>query len=80
MEPRLPTKLIPFSESELSELHDWRLPLLRFVSFAGAATWCCSPRPPDLLYAPNHFWLAAEESGLCHIGIDAFLADVVAKH
>ena len=28
---------------------------------------------------PNHFWLDAEESGLCHIGIDGFLADVAGK-
>jgi glycine cleavage system H lipoate-binding protein len=31
------------------------------------------------MYAPNHFWLAADESGICHIGIDAFLANVVAS-
>jgi len=36
-------------------------------------------RPTDLLYAPNHFWLAVEDSGFCHIGIDAFLAEVVGK-
>ena len=33
-------------------------------------------QPANLLYAANHFWLDAEESGLCHIGIDGFLADV----
>ena len=35
--------------------------------------------PAGFLYAPNHFWLAADESGICHIGIDAFLADVVGE-
>jgi len=35
--------------------------------------------PADLLYAPNHFWLAAEESGISHIGIDAFLSHVIAE-
>ena len=35
--------------------------------------------PPDLLYSPNHFWLDAEESGLCHIGIDRLLADVAGR-
>src|SRR5581483_4374448 len=35
--------------------------------------------PPDLLYTSNHFWLQAEESNLCHIGIDGFLAEVAGK-
>jgi glycine cleavage system H lipoate-binding protein len=72
-----PTKLIPVSESELSSCAtggyrfcDSYLSIER-PSGAHAA-------PAGFLYAPNHFWLAAEESGLCHIGIDAFLADVVA--
>ena len=56
------------------ELHEQQLPLLRFVPAAGAT----SHHHPsaNLLYTPNHFWLDAEESGLCHIGIDGFLADV----
>ena len=29
---------------------------------------------PSLLYAANHLWLDVAEGGLCHIGIDAFLA------
>jgi hypothetical protein len=29
-----------------------------------------------LLYASNHFWLDAEDSGLCHIGIDGFVAEI----
>lgn len=73
-----PTKLIPFSESELS------------ICATGGYRYCESyltlarphgalAPPPDLLYSPNHFWLAAEESGLCHIGLDAFLAEVVGK-
>jgi glycine cleavage system H lipoate-binding protein len=71
-----PTKLIPFSESELS------------ICTAGGYRYCESylalarphgaiAPPPDLLYSPNHFWLAAEESGLCYIGLDSFLTDVI---
>ena len=32
--------------------------------------------PPDLLFTPNHLWLAIGEEGLCHIGIDAFTAHI----
>ena len=28
-----------------------------------------------LLFSPNHLWLDASADGLCHIGIDAFLAE-----
>ena len=35
-----------------------------------------STPPPNLLYSQNHFWLDAEESGLCHIGVDGFFADI----
>jgi glycine cleavage system H lipoate-binding protein len=73
-----PTKLIPFSASELSSC------------VAGGYRFCPSylslvrPQaahavPAGLLSAPNHFWLAVEEFGLCHIGIDAFLAGVVGE-
>lgn len=72
------TKLIPFSESELSSCatggHRYCDSYLSLARPQGALA-----APAGLLYAPNHFWLAAEESGLCHIGIDAFLADVVAN-
>ena len=35
--------------------------------------------PSGLYFTPNHLWLDGEESGLCHIGIDAFAAEVVEK-
>jgi glycine cleavage system H lipoate-binding protein len=71
-------KLIPFSDSQLSSCTtggyrycDSYLALARpHGAFAA---------PADLFYAPNHFWLAAQETGLCHIGIDGFLADIVGK-
>jgi len=34
--------------------------------------------PQDLWYAPNHLWLHSD-GGSCHIGIDGFLAKVLAK-
>ncbi len=70
------TRLVPFSDSQLSRC-------------AGAGYRYCdsylslarpnlsSPPPPGLLYSPNHFWLETGESNLCHIGIDAFLAELV---
>lgn len=70
------TKLIPFQASELS------ICATRSYGFcdsylAKAAPQIAASAPPDLLFSPNHFWLAAEESGLCHVGVDGFLADVV---
>jgi hypothetical protein len=34
--------------------------------------------PPELVFGSNHFWLE-QESSLCHIDIDAFLAEVVGR-
>ncbi|MGA3327613.1 MAG: hypothetical protein ABSF45_24400 [Terriglobia bacterium] len=71
-----PTKLIPFSETEFSSCGDGGYRFCdSYLSLArpdGAHA-----APAGFLYAPNHFWLAEEKSGLCHIGIDAFLGDVV---
>jgi glycine cleavage system H lipoate-binding protein len=73
-----PTKLIPFSESGFSNCADGG------YRFCDSYLTLARPQgalaaPAGFLYAPNHFWLAADESGLCHIGIDAFLADVAAS-
>ncbi len=71
------TKLVPFSDSELSSCTS--------NSFRYCDSYLTVARPhtstPDahLLYSSNHFWLDAEESGLCHLGVDAFLADVVGR-
>ncbi len=71
-----PVKLIPFSESQLSSCGT--------DGYRYCESYLTLARPhgamvpaANLLYSPNHFWLAAEESGLCHIGIDAFLAELV---
>jgi glycine cleavage system H lipoate-binding protein len=68
------TKLVPFSDSELSSCTS--------NSYRYCDSYLLLARPhastprPHLLYSSNHFWLDAEESGLCHIGIDRFLAEV----
>jgi glycine cleavage system H lipoate-binding protein len=71
-----PTKLIPFSESQLSNCAtDGYRYCDSYLALARPHGALASPA--GLLYSPNHFWLATEESGLCHIGIDSFLAEVV---
>lgn len=69
------TKLVPFSDSELSSCtsNSYRY----CDSYLSLARPHASTPVPDLCYAHNHFWLDAEASGLCHIGLDGFLADVV---
>ncbi len=68
------TKLVPFSDSELSSCTS------NTYRYCGSYLLLARPHasapPGNLLYAANHFWLDAEDSGLCHIGIDGFLADV----
>jgi len=68
------TKLVPFSDSELSSCTgngfrycDSYLSLARPHATAPGA---------QLLFTSNHFWLDAEDSGLCHVGLDGFLANV----
>lgn len=69
------TKLVPFCDSQLSSCtsNTYRY-CDSYLSLARPHT--ITP-PAHLLYTPNHFWLDAEDSGLCHIGIDEFLADVI---
>jgi glycine cleavage system H lipoate-binding protein len=43
----------------------------RIVDVAGV------PMPAWLFYAPNHFWLDVGEDGLAHVGIDAFVTNLV---
>jgi glycine cleavage system H lipoate-binding protein len=68
------TKLVPFSDSELSSCTS------NSYRYCDSYLSLAHPHPngPDseLLFAPNHFWLDREEAGLCHLGIDRFLADV----
>lgn len=65
-------KLVPFSESELSSCTSTNY---RYCdSYLHLAQPHSTPAPATLLYSQNHFWLDAEESGLCHLGIDEFVA------
>lgn len=36
------------------------------------------PVPENLSYAPNHMWLDVADDGICHVGLDAFAARVIA--
>jgi glycine cleavage system H lipoate-binding protein len=71
-----PAKLIPFSESRLSSCtsggHRYCESYLALARPHGSL-----PAASNLLYSANHFWLDVEESGLCHVGLDAFVADVI---
>ena len=67
-------KLVPFSDSEMSSCTS---ETYRYCdSYLHLSQPHATKPPASLLYASNHFWLDAEESGLCHIGIDGFVADV----
>jgi glycine cleavage system H lipoate-binding protein len=67
-------KLVPFSDSQLSSCTSDNY---RYCdSYLHLAQPHSTTTPGNLLYTSNHFWLDAEESGLCHIGIDGFVADV----
>ncbi len=35
--------------------------------------------PSSLAYSTNHMWLETAEDGTCHIGVDAFLAEVIGE-
>lgn len=73
-----PTKLIPFSESQQSSCTTGGYRYCESYLTLARPHGAIAPAA-DLLYSPNHFWLAVEESGLCHVGTDAFLADFVGK-
>jgi glycine cleavage system H lipoate-binding protein len=69
------TKLVPFSESQLSRCTS---DAHRYCdSYLALARPHKATEPPqNLLHSPNHLWLEAGEAGLCHVGIDAFLAGI----
>ncbi|MBS1858149.1 MAG: hypothetical protein JST11_22450 [Acidobacteria bacterium] len=68
-------RLVPFSESALSRCAGAGY---RFCEtyLALARPHKSADPPPDVLFAPNHLWLAVSEEGLCHVGVDGFLAEV----
>ena len=67
-------KLVPFSDSELSNCTS---NTYRYCdSYLHLAQPHATTPASTLLYSQNHFWLDAEQSGLCHIGVDNFVADI----
>lgn len=78
------TKFVPYSEALLSRCgnESYRYcELYLGMAHPGAATESTDeiPMPPWLHYTPNHMWLDVSGSGMCHAGIDAFLARVLGK-
>ena len=78
------TKFIPYSESVLSRCgvdgHRY-CELYLAMAHPGMAHPGLDagpgeelPAPPWLLYSENHMWLDLTGDGMCHVGIDAFLA------
>jgi len=68
------TKLVPFSDSQLSSCGSGSY---RYCdAYLAQAQPHGATRPENLLYTANHFWLDVDETGLCHIGVDEFLAEV----
>jgi glycine cleavage system H lipoate-binding protein len=67
-------KLVPFSESELSSCTS------NTYGYCDSYLHLAQPHSTtprgNLLYASNHFWLDAEDSGLCHVGIDGFVTEI----
>jgi glycine cleavage system H lipoate-binding protein len=69
------TKLVPFSDSQTSPCTGGGFKYCD-AYLTRARPHGANAAPPDLLYASNHLWLEVDEEGLCHIGVDIFLADV----
>jgi glycine cleavage system H lipoate-binding protein len=70
-------KLVPFSDAQLSSCSSGSY---RYCdSYLAHAQPHGSNAPVNLFFTPNHFWLDIDESELCHIGVDRFLADAVGK-
>jgi glycine cleavage system H lipoate-binding protein len=69
------TKLVPFSESQTSPCtSDGYRYCDSYLS--RARPHGANQAPRHLLFAPNHLWLDVGEAGLCHVGVDAFLAEM----
>jgi len=69
-------KLVPFNESKSSRCNSGSYRYCEsYLSLARPHRM--SEPPADFFFAPNHLWLESNEDGLCHIGVDPFLASVV---
>jgi glycine cleavage system H lipoate-binding protein len=75
-------RYVPYSESLLSRcgndsFHYCELYLGMAHPAAGAVDLDNIALPEWLLYSANHMWLDVTDDGICHAGIDAFLARVL---
>jgi len=69
-------KLVPFSESQISRCGgDGYRFCDSYLTLARPHKPLEAPR--DVLYSSNHLWLDLGDDGSCHVGVDAFLAEVV---
>ena len=64
------TKLVPFSDSQMSHCAESGYRYCDNVSGRWPGRTRQTPPAADLLFNLNHFWLEPEDSSLCHIGID----------
>jgi glycine cleavage system H lipoate-binding protein len=68
-------RLVPFSESSLSRCSNGGH---RYCdNYLGIAHPHRGEPSAELLFTPNHLWLDVNEDGMCHVGLDSFLASVV---
>jgi glycine cleavage system H lipoate-binding protein len=78
------TKMIPYSESQLSRCGSDRFRYCElYLSMAHPGLPMEEvdgiPLPEWLRYSANHMWLDIGEDGICHAGIDAFLSRVLGQ-
>ncbi len=78
------TRFVPFSEPLLtrcgSDAHrycDFYLDILRAARLPLRDHEFAAPE--DLLYTRNHWWVDVQSEGMCHAGIDAFLARLLGE-
>src|ERR1035441_777929 len=76
-------KFVPYSESLLSrcgnDSHRYCELYLALANPEQPAEPDAIPMPDGLHYSANHMWLDITEDGVCHAGIDAFLARTLGK-
>jgi glycine cleavage system H lipoate-binding protein len=76
-------KFVPYSESLLSrcgnDSHRYCELYLALANPEQPAEADAIPMPDGLHYSANHMWLDVTEDGICHAGIDAFLARTLGK-
>jgi glycine cleavage system H protein len=68
-------KLVPFNESQTSPCAGGGYKYCDSYLTRARPHGAGQP-PPGLLYTSNHLWLEVGELGLCHIGVDGFLAEL----